>query len=258
VGRDWQDALFPLENTIIFIEENNPFVFGKEFAEFVKYSGNYFVLISRSPLKMLPYSIHEIYEIITDKNRVDVKESYHELKELYSNYPVPANNKMQNIVTEDSNSGYQFFEKVFKKSHVVSANGNSNIISKVKELRHGDTLVIVDGAAFGSMIKDCLEYFETKNDNRISIWLPESFEFLILKSGLIKSEKLEQILKNTYDYVECKDYESWEIFFTTLLISLTAEGKYKYSKDTLNEYYLQDKNIKKILSLFPEILSHPD
>ena len=92
VGRDWKDALYPLTNTIIFIEENNNFVFSKEFAIFVKESGNYFVLINRSPLKMLPYSIHEIYEIITEGKNADVKESYHYLRELYSNFPIPENN----------------------------------------------------------------------------------------------------------------------------------------------------------------------
>lgn len=47
-------------NTVIFIEENNDFVFSEEFASFVRESGNYFVLVTRSPLKRLPYSIHEI------------------------------------------------------------------------------------------------------------------------------------------------------------------------------------------------------
>ena len=58
VGRDWKDALYPLKNTVIFIEENNEFVFTKEFASYVKESGNYFVFVTRAPLKMLPYSIH--------------------------------------------------------------------------------------------------------------------------------------------------------------------------------------------------------
>jgi short-subunit dehydrogenase involved in D-alanine esterification of teichoic acids len=71
-------------------------VFGQEFAKFVKNSGNYFVIVNRSPLKMLPYSIQEIYEIVTDKKRADIKESYHELKEIYSNYPILENNKIEN------------------------------------------------------------------------------------------------------------------------------------------------------------------
>lgn len=92
VGRTWQDTLYSLQNTVIFIEENNNFVFSKEFAEFVKTSGNYFVLVNRSPLRMLPYSIHEIYEIVTDGKHIDGKESYHQFKELYSNYPVEPEN----------------------------------------------------------------------------------------------------------------------------------------------------------------------
>lgn len=95
IGRTWQEILYPLHNTVVFIEENNNFVFSGEFAEFVKRSGNYFVLVNRSPFKMLPYSIHEVYEIITEGKRTDVKESYHHLKELYSNYPVIENNRME-------------------------------------------------------------------------------------------------------------------------------------------------------------------
>ena len=75
---------------------------------------------------MLPYSIHEIYEIITDGKRTDIKESYHEFKEIYSNYPIIENNKIQNVVTEDSNSGYQFWMHAFKNSNVTSSNGNGN------------------------------------------------------------------------------------------------------------------------------------
>lgn len=180
VGRNWTDALGSLRNTVIFIEENNDFIFSKEFAAYVKKSGNYFVLVTRSPVKMLPYSIHEIFEIITDGKRTDVKESYHEFKELYSNYPIIENNKVQNVVTEDSNSGYQFWKNIFKESAVISANGN--LIKAISDLEAGDALVIADGAAFGSLIENCISSFQTQTGRRISLWLPESFEYLILKS----------------------------------------------------------------------------
>ena len=157
VGRDWKDALYPLKNTVIFIEENNEFVFTKEFASYVKESGNYFVFVTRAPLKMLPYSIHEIYEIITDGKRTDIKESYHEFKEIYSNYPIIENNKIQNVVTEDSNSGYQFWMHAFKNSNVTSSNGNGNLIKCVKELGLGDTLVIADGAGGIRMTEPALD-----------------------------------------------------------------------------------------------------
>lgn len=251
VGRDWKDALYPLKNTVIFIEENNEFVFTKEFASFVKKSGNYFVFVTRAPLKMLPYSIHEIYEIITDGKRTDIKESYHEFREIYSNYPIIENNKIQNIVTEDSNSGYQFWTHAFKNSHVTSSNGNGNLIKQVEELGPGDALVIADGAAFGSLMESCMSSFQVQTDRRISLWLPESFEYLILKSGVLKSEEITQILENISEYVECEKYESWESFFTELLVTLTAGGVEKYSKNVLNAYYLQDWIVDKIKGQLP-------
>ena len=251
VGRDWKDALYPLKNTVIFIEENNEFVFTKEFASFVKKSGNYFVFVTRAPLKMLPYSIHEIYEIITDGKRTDIKESYHEFREIYSNYPIIENNKIQNIVTEDSNSGYEFWTHAFKNSHVTSSNGNGNLIKQVEELGPGDALVIADGAAFGSLMESCMSSFQVQTDRRISLWLPESFEYLILKSGVLKSEKITQILENISEYVECEKYESWESFFTELLVTLTAGGVEKYSKNVLNAYYLQDWIVDKIKGQLP-------
>lgn len=252
VGRSWQETLYSLKETIIFIEENNEFVFSKEFADFVKTSGNYFVLVNRSPLKMLPYSIHEIYEIITDGKKTDVRESYHQLKELYSNYPFIENNKMQNVVTEDSNSGFQFFTALFRNSNVVSAGGNSNVISAMENLPAGDTLIIVDGASFGAMVEVCLEYFRTRSGRRTSIWMPESFEYLILRAGVIPSKELGKIFAATSDYVEAKEYESWERYFTQLLISLTRDTPNAYSKSKLNQFYITDKNIQKMEESFPE------
>lgn len=258
VGRDWKDALFPLKNTIIFIEENNDFVFGRDFADFVKSSGNYFVLVNRAPFRMLPYSIHEIYEIITAGKRTDIRESYHEFKELYSHYPVVKHNKVENIITEDSCSGHQFFTTVFGTADVVSADGNSNILPVIQTLVKGDTLVIADGAAFGAMIENCLAYLETRIDLRVSIWLPESFEYLILKSGVIKGAELEAVLEEPADYIDSLQHESWEQFFTDLLISLTKDTAAKYSKEVLNKYYLQDKNIRKIELQFPDVINIPE
>ncbi len=258
VGRDWKDALFPLKNTIIFIEENNDFVFGRDFADFVKSSGNYFVLVNRAPFRMLPYSIHEIYEIITAGKRTDIRESYHEFKELYSHYPVVKHNKVENIITEDSCSGHQFFTTVFGTADVVSADGNGNILPVIQTLVKGDTLVIADGAAFGAMIENCLAYLETRIDLRVSIWLPESFEYLILKSGVIKGAELEAVLEEPADYIDSLQHESWEQFFTDLLISLTKDTAAKYSKEVLNKYYLQDKNIRKIELQFPDVINIPE
>ena len=125
------------------------------------------------------------------------------------------------------------------------------LLKVLSEMGHGDTLVIADGAAFGSLIETCISSFQIQTERRISLWLPESFEYLILKSGILKSEKLTQILDNIPEYVECEKYESWEKFFTEILITLTADGVEKYSKNILNSYYLQDWVVDKIKEQLP-------
>lgn len=137
-----------------------------------------------------------------------------------------------------------------------SAKGNGNVLSEIQKLNTGDILAIVDGAAFGAMIENCLEYLALQDRQRISVWMLESFEYLILKSGLIEEKNLGDILEFPSNYIESEKYESWENFFTQLLISLTEAKPYKYSKTLLNEYYLQDRNIRKILENFPKAVKY--
>lgn len=256
VGMRWQEIFPRLKDTIIFIEENNTFVFSQEFAAFVRDSGNYFVLVTRAPLKMLPYSIHEIYEILTAGKRADIKESYHYFREMYSNYPVVENNRIACAITEDSNAGFQFFAHVLKDSKLISAGGNGNVLSCLEQTDSADTLAIVDGAAFGAMIESCLEYIKVQTNRRIALWMPESFEYLILKSGVLTSRELEDILASPWNYVEAKESESWERFFTQLLISLAKDTPFQYSKQTLNPSYLQDRTVRKIVDGFPAAIKN--
>ena len=62
-GRYWKVLLAEMKNSIIFIDEGNKFVSSVEFAEEVKRSDNYFVIITREALETLPYSVDEIYGI---------------------------------------------------------------------------------------------------------------------------------------------------------------------------------------------------
>jgi hypothetical protein len=54
------------------VDEGAKFINTEEFASAIKNSDNYYVLITRQDLCNLPYSIHEIYELNTDKigNRI--------------------------------------------------------------------------------------------------------------------------------------------------------------------------------------------
>ena len=63
-------------------------------------------------------------------------------------------------------------------------------------------------------------------------------------------KNLPKSLNNIPEYVESEKYESWENFFTDILIMLTADGVEKYSKNLLNSYYLQDWVVDKIKGQF--------
>lgn len=80
------------------------------------------------------------------------------------------------------------------------------------------------------------------------LFLPESFEWLILNSGVISNTDIKDILENTSDYVECSKYFSWERFFTNLLIEVTNDTYLQYAKKNINEAYLTDKIRSKIVA----------
>ena len=72
----WKQELWNLTDTIIFIEENNRFIQRSDFTKFVKESGNYFVFINRKALKMLPYSVTEIYRLQNKYSKEEKKQVY--------------------------------------------------------------------------------------------------------------------------------------------------------------------------------------
>ena len=82
----------------------------------------------------------------------------------------------------------------------------------------------------------------------VSLYLPESFEWLILKSGLIDGNRVADILQHTEDFAESSEYFSWERFYTKLIVSETKDSYLQYTKSKLNECYLNSNEKEAILS----------
>lgn len=83
--------------------------------------------------------------------------------------------------------------------------------------------------------------------SNFKLCLPESFEWLILKSGLIRTNDLNNMLENTADYVESADFFSWENFFGDYLIQNTVNTPFQYAKREINQVYLNSVNAQKIM-----------
>ena len=212
---NWEAQLRDIHESVVFIDEESDhnYLSSKDFARAVQNSDNYYVLIMHDEQPTQPFNV---------------------------------------IVTEDAKSGFQFFQAVFEDNETVCipAGANSNIHSVIRKDPEGKTVVIADGAAFGSEIDRVLKL--EKSGFRICLYLPESFEWIILRSGLI--DGVEDILVSPSEYIDSQKYLSWERYFTALLTERTQDGYLAYRKAKLNENYLNDNEVNAILSVLPEVI----
>ena len=85
------------------------------------------------------------------------------------------------------------------------------------------------------------------------MYLPESFEWMILNAGVVQEKEIMEILKEPEKYIESQKYFSWERFFTNLLIEKTKNSYLQYRKSAINKTYLHSKNKEKILNCIEAI-----
>ena len=175
------------------------------------------------------------------------KRIYNELYPLYGTSNHPAINPTL-VLTEDSNSGYEFFSDIYGDI-CCSANGKSNILSEIQRSDTDELLAIVDGAAFGAEMASVMRYI-ADSQKKITLYTPESFEYLLLKSGIFSN--LPDVTDETWNYADSCQYFSWEEFFTAYLTQISQGTIYQYNKKKLPSPYLTAGSRKKILSQMPE------
>lgn len=120
----------------------------------------------------------------------------------------------------------------------------------------GQVCGIADGAAIGAEM-DRLSKLVQKNP-KICLYLPESFEWILLKSGLIDGKKIQEILERPEDSIESSEYFSWEQFFTMLITRETKDTFLQYQKRKINPVYLHEKNRAAIEKVIPWLLGESE
>jgi hypothetical protein len=251
-GRQWKVLLEEIHDSIVFIDEGNSFITTDEFSTALRKSDNYYVIVTRESLPNLPYSVEEIYGIKNSGKYGKLQQTYQQFYRIYGDVKNDIQFNPDIVIVEDSNAGYEFFESVAENRNwvIVSAEGKSNIYKLLKKFDDDrKILVIADGAAFGSEMDKVMK----KVDSTIgkAVFLPESFEWLILKSEIINDKEVKTILEEPSDFIESQEYMSWERFFTALLIEKTKDTYLRYSKSFLNDTYKTIKNQNKILKEIP-------
>ncbi len=246
-GEDWETTIEKHPGTIIVIDEDSQFIRSKDFARVIRGSDNYFLLITRNYLAELPISVDEIYELEGAKNK-KFRKVYQDIDRMFDR---PEARSLpfipEVIITEDSKAGFQYFKTEADRMGIicVSANGKSGVFEAINRYSQKNVVVIADGAAFGSEIADVVEQ-QRLRPRKLAIFLPESFEWLILKSGLVK--RIDTLrLEQPQEYADSALYMSWEQYFTSLLIDATKDVSYMaYKKSKLVDFYKQEKNAEEI------------
>ena len=255
-GKNWQEQIEETSGSIVFLDEISRFTKSKEFAETIKGTDNYYVIVTREKLSILPYSITEIYGIRTNGRYAHLTREYtkNEFFRIYGNMP-NLRFKPDVIITEDSNSGYEFWKNAVKSCDCIPAHGKDNVLNTIKDIGKQSMryLVVVDGAAFGSEIEELIQYMRYKITS-LEVYAPESFEYLLLSSGLFQDKDIVDKVENTSEYADSVKYMSWERFYTALLVEVTNRTQMKYDKDKLNVYYLSERNKNLILKQVPDVL----
>ncbi len=248
---DWKTQLEGFANSIVFIDEGFKALFSREFASVVKGSSNYFVIITRADLPTLPYSVNEVYRVKSSGKFHSLVPLYVEREQhRYSASKAAPKSDFDVLVTEDSKSGFEFYSRRFVDSDIVceSAGSNSSVLKWLDAHAGSRAFVIADGAAFGPFADRVLKLQALHRDN-ITVCLPESFEWLLLASGVIKSDEISEVLREPGSYIDSADCMSWEQFFTDFLKEQTLGTAFEYRKSKLPEAYSVEQNASKVMAL---------
>ncbi len=249
---NWERDLAGYKDCIVFIDEGNAFVRSNGFAHMIKNSDNYYVIATRDSLVTLPYSVDEIYGIrnYSGNRYQETKRVYSELYRLYNKDAFVT--KPEKVIIEDTNAAFRFFEAVCAEEQIqcVSAGGKTGVYQAIQEAKENKILVIADGAAFGPEMERVMSLKRVKE---LVCFLPESFEWLILRSGLVDGREVQDVLQNPEEFIESEKYFSWEQFFTRLLVEKTVGTPFAYQKERLNPVYLHEKNRGQIVTTMDEV-----
>lgn len=76
-----------------------------------------------------------------------------------------------------------------------------------------------------------------------------TMNFIICIKKQIEDGSIATVLEHPQDYIDSKEFFSWERYFISLLIQKTQDSYLKYSKKSLNPVYLQHNEMEKILAI---------
>ena len=244
----WQEVVKE-HNKFVFADETDSALRNTAFLDAISGSDNYYIFITRGAnLRRVGYSVDSIFVMDTNaKEGLQVSTSF---CHRYAAMPIPPSGVPDVIVTEDTNSGFDMFSKVFKNVRVLSAGGKDNVLNTLKDcIRAGDksAYIIVDGAAFGGCLQQLQTYF-ARSSFKWNVVAPESFEWLLLQTRVFRG-MLKDELVATWKYCDVSVWETWEQYYTDLIIEKSAKRGAVYTKKYLTSWFSTNTVVNDVISL---------
>lgn len=248
---DFKNNVLATRNSIILIDEGAAYIRSKDFAKIVNKSSNYFVILTRAPLPNLAYSYKEVYELISEKRGTRYYTSNTPLYKVATPKEIP-----DAILTEDVGSGHDMLVALFGDTVLNTVDSSKTHINAYIEKYSVDRklLILADGAAFGPEIS---KVYNKLQDTAFmfDLWLPESFEELLLTSRIVTRGDVDEILQDPASQIASELFPSWERFYTWLVCDITKNKSYMaYSKSRLPKWYMTENNLEKFKAILPEVL----
>lgn len=260
------NSVYELENllkegfNLIFIDESvvdSTFKGGmiSHFGELAKKADAYFVFMSRhiEHFAFAPINVDACYNLIWEKHKKSTRVVMDNLYEWNDDSPMAPDV----FIIEDSKVGYMFYKQTSRhKNECLSAYGNSNVTSIVEDaVQKGakSIFVIADGCGFGVYFDALLrlkKVAKRQHNVDIRLFLPPSFEYLVLKSGIFRYE--EDKLINTQNYALIEKYMGWEVYYTEELIKASG-GEYRKNGRSLPTFFRDWRNVNKMYDTIKEI-----
>lgn len=125
---------------------------------------------------------------------------------------------------------------------------NSAILGWLDQHLDDRVFVVVDGAAFGCYADRVLKLQDIHRD-AVTVCLPESFEWLLLSSGVISGLDAKAVLQEPEAFADSEKFKSWEDFFYKYLRDKTGNSVFRYDKDSIPEAFCGGSNSAKVMAL---------
>lgn len=147
-----------LADAVVFVDEQERFLYSKVFAETVLDSNCYFVFIARDGLNMLPYSVNEIYYLKNSGYYQNTRQVYNSMHQVYPEMGMAERIEPSVVLTEDSNAGYEMYETIYREEKVRCVSAGGIEMDKKRTMNWIIAIIVAVGYLTISIVLDAWTY----------------------------------------------------------------------------------------------------